>query len=86
MSSIAGAAWKPRFEHEHCPDSPGECQGIAGGGPHLVAFVAAGAVIARASVDPGLKDVRLLGTLQAADVLCSAVTGTRAEKQREERP
>jgi hypothetical protein len=68
--------------HSHCAGLP-ECYGVTGGGRHLAALIVAGAVVTRASVDPHLPDVRLLGTLQAADVLCSAVTGTRAEKQRE---
>jgi hypothetical protein len=55
-------------------------------GRRLAAFIIAGAVIVRASVDPDLKDVRLLGTARSAELLCTAITGTRAEKQREGKP
>ena len=47
----------------------------------LVAVLVAGAEVARASVDPDLKYVQLLGTVRSAELLAAAVTDARRDRQ-----
>ena len=48
----------------------------------LVAVLVAGAEVARASVDPDLKDVQLLGTVRSAALLAAAVTDVRRARRK----
>lgn len=50
-------------------------------GRRLAAFIVAGAEVARASVDPDLDGVRLLGTVRSAALLAAAVTDARQDRQ-----
>lgn len=50
-------------------------------GRRLAAFIVAGAEVARASVDPDLEGVRLLGTVRSAELLAAAVTDARQDRQ-----